>query len=279
MSVKGRAVESAASARRFLASSALACALGLSAVTALAVAPATVAAQTINLATGGETDGPQPIEVLADNGIEWVQDEKRFIARGNAVAIKGDTRVSGDVLTADYREVPEDQGGGTEIYNLTAEGNVIIQSPEETATGDRARYDVDNAVLYLWGSPAKLVTPTDVVTANDEIRYYEIEKKAVAEGDALAVRGDRSIAADTLTAFFEDPESGDGAAATRKAGDGAGSSGSLAGDSELDRIYGEGSVVITTPDEIAEAAEAITMPKRVSPSWKVRLRSPVRRMC
>lgn len=241
--------------RRLAASAALAVALGAGALAAAGAAPAV--AQTIDLATGGDPNEPQPIEVLADNGIEWVQDEKRFIARGNAVAIKGDTQVFGDVLTADYRERPEEEGGGTEIYNLTAEGNVRIESPQETATGNRARYDVDNAVLYLWGAPAKLVTPTDVVTADDEIRYYEIEKKAVAEGDAVAVRGDRRIRADVLTAFFEDPEA-EGATAEAAApapaptdgGDGTGDS--LAGDSELDRIYGDGAVVITTPQEIAE---------------------------
>ncbi|WP_404382736.1 LptA/OstA family protein [Caenispirillum salinarum] len=242
--------------RRLMASAALAVALGAGAVTAAGVTPA--AAQTIDLATGGDPNEPQPIEVLADDGIEWVQDEKRFIARGNAVAIKGDTQVFGDVLTADYRERPEEEGGGTEIYNLTAEGNVRIESPQETATGNRARYDVDNAVLYLWGAPAKLVTPTDVVTADDEIRYYEVEKKAIAEGDAIAVRGDRRIRADVLTAFFEDPEAEDAAAETParapRGGDtgGDGTGDSLAGDSELDRIYGDGAVVITTPQEVAE---------------------------
>jgi lipopolysaccharide export system protein LptA len=221
-------------------------ALGLMA----AVAPLAVSAQTIDLATGGTAGEPQPIEVLADSGIEWVQDEKRFIARGNAVAIKGNTRVRGDVLTAEYREVSDEEGGGTEIYNLVAEGNVRIESLEETATGTRARYDVDNAILYLWGAPAKLVTPTDTVTATKEIRYYEIEKKAVAEGDAVATRGDRRIAADLLTAFFADPEAKGGDA---KPSAPTGGRDDLAGDSELDRIYGEGSVVITTPQEVAEA--------------------------
>lgn len=219
------------------------------AVAVLAVVPfSAVVAQTIDLATGGAPGEPQPIEVLADNGIEWVQGDKRFVARGNAVAIKGDTRVYGDVLTAHYRERSEAEGGGTEIYSLTAEGNVRIQSPEETATGTRARYDVDNAVFYLWGAPARLTTPTDTVTADKEIRYYETEKKAIAEGNAVAVRGDRRIQADTLTAFFTDPEAGDTGSPSAQAADG-----SPAGDSELDRIYADGAVVITTPAEVAQA--------------------------
>lgn len=215
-------------------------------------------------ATGGQQlgSGGSPIEVLADDGIEWLQNEKKFIARGNASATRGTTTVYGDTLIADYRELPEDQGGGTEVYRLTAEGNVTIQSPQETATGNRSVYEVDDAILYLWGGPAKLVTPTDVVTAEDEIRYYELENKAIAEGNAVAVRGDRKIASDVLTAFFVDPEAEGGtdgakpaAAKPAAAKKDDGSSDSLAGDSELDRIYADGNVVITTPKEVIEGEQ------------------------
>ncbi len=209
------------------------------------------AAQTLNLATGGGAadDGtPVPIEVLADDGIEWLQDDKRFIARGNAVATRGTTQVFADRLIADYRELPEDQGGGTQVYRLTAEGNVTIRSPQETATGTRSVYDVDAAILYLWGGPAKLVTPTDTVSATKEIRYYERDRKAVAEGDAIAVRGDRRIDADVLTAFFVDPE----AKPARKP---AANTDSLAGSSELERIIADGNVVITTSKERIEARQ------------------------
>ncbi|GAA0589482.1 LptA/OstA family protein [Caenispirillum bisanense] len=238
---------------------ALALGLGLMAGGVVVVADgAPAAAQTLNLATGGSGGGqgaaPVPIEVLADDGIEWLQDERRFIARGNAVATRGTTQVLADRLIADYRELPEEQGGGTQVFRLTAEGNVTIRSPQETATGTRSIYDVDAAILYLWGGPAKLVTPTDMVSATKEIRYYERDRKAVAEGDAVAVRGDRRINADVLTAFFVDPE-----AAPRKqpakAAANANANDSLAGGSELERIYADGNVVITTSKERIEARQ------------------------
>lgn len=233
-------------------------ALALAAAFAAAQGAATGAAvaQTIDLATGGPAAGGAdqqgrmgsvPIEVVADDGIEWLQNDKKFIARGNAVATRGTTQVFADTLVADYRELPEDQGGGTEVYRLTAEGSVVIKSPQETATGTRAVYTIDDALLTLWGGPAKLVTPTDTVTAEKEIRYYERDRKAVAEGDAVAVRGDRRIAADRLTAFFVDPEAG---AKPQKTA--AKNTDSLAGDSELDRIHADGDVVITTPKERIE---------------------------
>lgn len=227
----------------------LALGLILAAAAAAPLAPAPAAAQTIDLATGVEADGrPAPIEVEADNGIEWLQAEQRFIARGNAVATKGDTQVLADTLIADYREVPEDQGGGTEIFRLTAEGNVTIRSPEETATGSRAMYNVDDAVVTLWGAPARLDTPTDRVTAEESIRYHERERKAVATGNARATTAEgRDIRAAVLTAYFLDPEAGGGQ------GQGQGGGGdTVGGDSELDRIYAEGGVTITTPNEVAQ---------------------------
>lgn len=231
-----------------LRAAAIALLLGLGAV-ALGSAPSAVA-QTIDLVTGtGPDGGAAPIEVVADNGIEWLQEEKRFIARGNAVATKGDTQVLGDVLIADYREIPDAQGGGTEIYRLTAEGSVIIRSPQETATGTRAVYEVDEALARLWGAPARLETPTDTVTAEDELRYYERDRKAVATGGAVATRGERRIQADTLTGFFIDPEAGADGAPAKPAASGR----DAVADSELDRIYADGAVRITTAQEVAEA--------------------------
>jgi lipopolysaccharide export system protein LptA len=39
--------------------------------------------------TGFDFGGSQPIEISADNGIEWNRDAKTYTARGNAVATQG----------------------------------------------------------------------------------------------------------------------------------------------------------------------------------------------
>ena len=49
-------------------------------------------------------DPDKPIEVTADQGIEWQQNDKLFIARGNAKAKQDDMSVTADELTAHYRE-------------------------------------------------------------------------------------------------------------------------------------------------------------------------------
>lgn len=158
-----------------------------------ALAP--VLAQGLNLSAGGEARGP--IEVLADNGIEWQQSKQRFTARGNAVASRGDVSVRADELIASYRET---EGGGTDISLLEALGNVRIASPSQTATGTSAFYDLDSGRVELKGAPARLVTPNETLTAKDRLTYDTIKGIATAEGGATIEQGGRILRAPLLEA-------------------------------------------------------------------------------
>ena len=173
----------------------------LLALAAWAAAGRPAAAQGFDLARRAD----MPIEVYADDGIEWSQDGKSITARGNAKAVRGAVTVTADSLTAFYR----DGGGNSEIFRLEAAGQVTIASPKETATGAHATYDLDKAMVVLTGAPARLVTPTDTVTARDRIEYWEKDRKAVAVGDAVASRAERRIRADRLTAHFVEGRAGD----------------------------------------------------------------------
>jgi lipopolysaccharide export system protein LptA len=132
--------------------------------TLLLSAPAAIA-QVPGQAPSG--DGQSlPLSVDADQSIEWHQDQKAYVARGNALATRGDMSVSSDVLIAYYREIPS---GGTEIWRLAAEGSVLLSTPTQKVEGDRAVYDVDRQVAVVTGDGLKLTTPTDVVTARDSL--------------------------------------------------------------------------------------------------------------
>ena len=145
--------------------------------------------------------GDQQIQVYSDNGIEWHSEELRVIARGNAHAIRGDMTIDADVLTAHYRKGAK----GDEIWRLDADGHVVIRSPNDTATGDKAIYDLDKAVFVLKGQPvAKLVTPTDNFQATDSLEYWELKRMAVLRGDAVAVQETKTLKGDVLTAHFKD---------------------------------------------------------------------------
>ncbi|MCR6629901.1 MAG: hypothetical protein NVV74_07525 [Magnetospirillum sp.] len=194
-------------------------------------------AQGFNMAQGNDSE----IQVYADNGIEWISEATRVVARGNAKAIRGTVTVTADTLTAYYREGPK----GNEIWRLDADGNVTITTPTETATGYKGTYDLDKAIFVLRGTPAKLVTPTDTVTANETLEYWERERMAVARGDAFATNQDKSIKADVLTAHFRDKGAAPAAGKPPAKADAAGQGSSL----ELQRADAYGHVVLTTPKE------------------------------
>jgi lipopolysaccharide export system protein LptA len=175
---------------------------GLASTLLLVAALSPVQAQGLNFGNG---HSDAPIEVYADDGIEWQQDALTFLARGNARAIRGEVTVYGDELRAFYRKLPD---GGTEIWRLDVTGNVRIVTPGETAYGDKGVYDVDNAILVLTGKKVSLLTPSDEVIADQQIEYWERKQMAVARGNAQVLNEDKNLKADVIVAYFKKNKAG-----------------------------------------------------------------------
>jgi lipopolysaccharide export system protein LptA len=163
-----------------------------------AALPSIAAAQFTSLGAGAS-----PLEINADKGIEWRRGEQLYIARGNASVARGDLTVYADVLTAHYRGAA---GNSNDIFRIDAIGNVRIVSPNETAYAENGVYDLERGLLLLRGNNLKLVTQQDVILARDTLEYWDRQEVAVARGDASAVRGDREVKADVLTAYFTPDE-------------------------------------------------------------------------
>ncbi|ARJ66921.1 hypothetical protein WV31_15180 [Magnetospirillum sp. ME-1] len=213
----------------------------IAAAALMAALPGSALAQGFEMSKSGD----QQIQVYADNGIEWHSEELRVIARGNAHAIRGNMTVDADVLTAHYRKGPK----GDEIWRLDADGNVVIRSPNDTATGHKAIYDLDKSIFVLKGAPAKLVTPTDTFTATDSLEYWELKKMAVLRGDAVATQqGEKTLKGDVLTAHFKDKSATAPKAGAKPAQPGQSSGGDGNG-LELQRADAYGHVVIQSKTE------------------------------
>ena len=167
------------------------------------IAPARVGlAQGLNF--GG--DSGKPIEIFADNGIEWQQENLIFLARGNARAVRGPVTVFADELRAYYRENPD---GATDIWRLDANGKVRIETQGETAFGEKAVYQIDDGILVISGGRVRLVTGSDEIYADKQIEYWEKKQMAVARGNALAVRKGKRLRADVLAAYFRVDKNGE----------------------------------------------------------------------
>lgn len=159
-------------------------------------------AQSLNL---GGVGGDIPIEVYAQNGIEWQQEGNLFVARGDARAVRGEVEVLGDELRAYYRETP---AGDSEVWRLDAIGNVRIVSKSETAYGSRAIYNADQKVLVVDGEKPRLVSGNDTLTASQQLEYWETRNFAVARGDAVATRDKKQVRADVLVAHLTNDGNG-----------------------------------------------------------------------
>ncbi|MBL6946937.1 MAG: hypothetical protein ISR47_09885 [Rhodospirillales bacterium] len=166
------------------------------------ISPGRVWAQNLNFSSAASD---LPIEILADDGIEWQQDGKIFVARGNARATRGEATIYADLLRAYYRKGPK---GGTEISRLDAVGSVKIVTPGETAYGDAGVYDVEKSILVLSGKKVRLVTAQDEITAEKQIEYYDLKQMAVARGNAVARRADRTLKTEVLVAYFKRDKAG-----------------------------------------------------------------------
>lgn len=155
-----------------------------------------------------------PINIEADQGIEWRRNESVYIARGNAIAQSGRMSVKADELRGYYRgqdkkpqaangkDVSLFPQGSLELYRLEAKGNVTITSDGQTAEADDAFYDLDQGVFVMQGQKLQLKSEDTIVTAAQSIEYWQSKQMAVAHGNAFVQQGDNRLIADTLTARF-----------------------------------------------------------------------------
>ena len=167
------------------------------------------AAQNIDMSQGG------PVDITSNDGIEWRQEQRVVIARGNARAIRDGVTVDATRLLARYRPQAGTQqaaapgaadsplSGGNEIWRFEAEGNVRITTATDVATGDRGVYDMDQAVLVLTGRQLTLTTPNQNIVARDSLEYWSQRRMAVARGNAvLRTKDNRYVGADTLVSYL-----------------------------------------------------------------------------
>ena len=181
----------------------------------------------------------KPLEIAADNTLEWLRADKRFIARGDALAVQGDSSIAAETLTADYRDGSQ---GSMEIHTLTADDNVVLTSKDSKAYGDQAVYKLDEGLATLTGQDLKMVSPDQTVTAKDRFEYWVTEGRVNAIGNAVAIRpkpqgrGQDKLEADKISAILKD---------------------NAQGQRVLDTLEATGNVVITTATEVATGSYAI----------------------
>ncbi len=188
--------------------------------------------------TAGLSSGQGPVDVTADESLEYHQSEKAYVAHGNAVAHRGDRTIYADTLSVYYRDIPNTNQ--TEPWRYVADGHVRVTTPTQEVVGDHGIYDIDTKTVVMTGKALKLTAPSQVVTARDSLEWYDDKQLAVARGDALAVRtspkGERRMRADVLVAQV--------AQAPGEA-------------QRISRVDGEGHVVVSAPDQVGTGDKGV----------------------
>ena len=187
----------------------------------------------------------QPLEISADNALEWDRVNKKYTARGNAVAKQKDMEVTADLLVAEYRETKDKS---SEIFRLTATGHVVLTSAgTNKAYGEQAVYEIDSAKATLTGGDLRIESPQMKITAKDKFEYYSNEGKMVAYGSPVITNADNTLTADIVTAWTnpdakKEPVKSDKPQSKM---------------SNIKRAEAVGNVVITTPKEKATADKGV----------------------
>lgn len=122
----------------------------------IVLAPTPVLAQGV----GGVTAGEGPIDIEADT-LEVFDEEQRAVFSGNVRVLRGETTMTASELVVFYAgsAATGTQGPGRgadasanqDIERIEATGPVTISTPEQTAEGDEAVYDVATETVVMTG--------------------------------------------------------------------------------------------------------------------------------
>ena len=178
--------------------------------------------------------GDAPIEISADNSLEWIQNKNQYVANGNVEVTQGTSKILCDRLVADYRE--NATSGKTEIWQLAAYDNVRLINDENQAQGDQATHNIDTGLSTLIGTDLKLTMPEQTLTASERMEYNMNEGRAKAIGNAKIIRGTDSLSAQNIEAIFSEDTQGK---------------------QVLQNATATGNVIIITPDEKLTGNKAI----------------------
>jgi lipopolysaccharide export system protein LptA len=100
--------------------------------------------------TGTDLRLTTPTDVVtARDSLEYWEGRQQAVARGNALAVRGDDRLRADVLVADFAQGADRK---TSIQKAHGYNNVVLTTPTEIVTGDRADYVVESGIVTVTGS-------------------------------------------------------------------------------------------------------------------------------
>lgn len=147
----------------------------------------------------------KPIEIYAEQGIEWHKNEKKYLAIGNAMAKSGTMSLNSDRIEAFYEEKDQDE---MDIKIVKAHKNVKVKDNDLEITGGRlAEYDLKKDFFSIFGKNLILTSEKNQLKSNKKMEYWRTKGVAIATGKSEAKKGNEfTIKADKLVWYLNENE-------------------------------------------------------------------------
>lgn len=87
--------------------------------------------------------------ITARDSIEFWEKKNLVVARGDAIAVRGDNRMRADILTAHFEKNAK---GDSKVKRIDAFDNVLISSPGEVVQARRGVYNLETGIAVLTGA-------------------------------------------------------------------------------------------------------------------------------
>ena len=152
-----------------------------------------------------QKQGDQPIEIYAEEGIEWHKNEKKYLAIGNAKATSGTMSLKADKIEAFYIE---ESDSSMDIKLVKAKKNVIVEDESLKIIGGKlAEYNLKKDYFSIFGKKITLTSEQNKLYSNEKLEYWRQKGIAIATGKAVAKKANEfTIKANKLVWYLNEVE-------------------------------------------------------------------------
>jgi len=145
----------------------------------------------------------EPIEIFADDGIEWHKNKSKYVALGNAKALSGTLSLESDKIEAFYKE---NDSSNMNITEVRAKKNVVVQDKKMKITGgEYAEYKILKDYFLINGKNIILTSEKNILKSNKKLEYWRSKNIAIATGKAEAKKDNEFVVlADKLVWYLQE---------------------------------------------------------------------------
>ena len=151
-----------------------------------------------------------PIEIFADEGIEWHKNKNKYVAIGNAKAVSGTLSLSSEKIEAFYNEK---ENAGMDIKEVRAKKNVVVEDKKmKIVGGDYAEYNTKKDYFLIKGKKITLTSEANILKSKEKLEYWRSKNIAIATGSAEAKKNSQkkedefTVLADKLVWYLKETE-------------------------------------------------------------------------